>query len=190
MNQVNKVKPKGFLNKFNENFNNLSLGETSLYASTHITPRLNKIKELKEKLNKKFDDFKEESALVMLKKQIDDIDDLKEKTFYFKDKFIEKASEEFNNLALPRLSNIKKQISSMNSIINNYSTQLKVFEQHLKDNINNDFKFNSAVNTSQIFFGKLKKIQSRKGDWVCTNCKNLNFAFRIFCNRCCCNKSY
>ena len=24
----------------------------------------------------------------------------------------------------------------------------------------------------------------RKGDWVCIRCKNLNFSFRIICNRC------
>jgi len=24
----------------------------------------------------------------------------------------------------------------------------------------------------------------RQGDWICTRCKNLNFSFRIVCNRC------
>jgi len=32
---------------------------------------------------------------------------------------------------------------------------------------------------------KIKKpFVERPGDWVCINCKNLNFAFRIHCNRC------
>lgn len=32
---------------------------------------------------------------------------------------------------------------------------------------------------------KLKKpFVERPGDWVCIKCKNLNFAFRIHCNRC------
>jgi len=31
---------------------------------------------------------------------------------------------------------------------------------------------------------KKKIIVERKGDWVCIKCKNLNFSFRIVCNRC------
>lgn len=26
--------------------------------------------------------------------------------------------------------------------------------------------------------------QTRVGDWVCANCKNLNFSYRAVCNRC------
>ena len=29
-----------------------------------------------------------------------------------------------------------------------------------------------------------KKLASRPGDWICGYCHNLNFAFRISCNRC------
>ena len=29
-----------------------------------------------------------------------------------------------------------------------------------------------------------KPFKSREGDWVCLNCRNLNFAFRVICNRC------
>ena len=31
---------------------------------------------------------------------------------------------------------------------------------------------------------KMKTFTERSGDWVCNNCKNLNFAFRTECNRC------
>ena len=31
---------------------------------------------------------------------------------------------------------------------------------------------------------KKKPFVERDGDWVCAKCKNLNFAFRIRCNRC------
>jgi hypothetical protein len=31
---------------------------------------------------------------------------------------------------------------------------------------------------------KKKPFIEREGDWVCTNCKNLNFSFRAECNRC------
>ena len=29
-----------------------------------------------------------------------------------------------------------------------------------------------------------KSFSEREGDWICFNCKNVNFAFRIICNRC------
>ena len=31
---------------------------------------------------------------------------------------------------------------------------------------------------------KQKQFSERLGDWICFNCKNLNFSFRKFCNRC------
>jgi hypothetical protein len=31
---------------------------------------------------------------------------------------------------------------------------------------------------------KKKVFEERAGDWVCMKCKNLNFSFRIICNRC------
>lgn len=31
---------------------------------------------------------------------------------------------------------------------------------------------------------KMRPFTERTGDWICKNCKNLNFAFRIECNRC------
>ena len=31
---------------------------------------------------------------------------------------------------------------------------------------------------------KAKPFIERSGDWFCFNCKNLNFAFRLVCNRC------
>ena len=31
---------------------------------------------------------------------------------------------------------------------------------------------------------KKKKLKERKGDWICAKCGNLNFSFRIICNRC------
>jgi uncharacterized OB-fold protein len=43
------------------------------------------------------------------------------------------------------------------------------------------------INSSYDFFKKVKKNKpfvGRTGDWTCAKCKNLNFAFRIICNRC------
>ena len=31
---------------------------------------------------------------------------------------------------------------------------------------------------------KKKPLIERKGDWLCPKCRNLNFAFRLICNRC------
>ncbi len=37
---------------------------------------------------------------------------------------------------------------------------------------------NSGKNTNK------KKFVKRQGDWKCPVCKNINFGFRILCNRC------
>ena len=42
-----------------------------------------------------------------------------------------------------------------------------------KDSVNNNYD-------SQ----KKKKLTIRAGDWYCGYCKNLNFSYRNFCNRC------
>ena len=51
------------------------------------------------------------------------------------------------------------------------------------------FFFNQQNPNNKNFYNKFqtKKVKTfaeRSGDWVCTSCKNLNFAFRIICNRC------
>lgn len=48
---------------------------------------------------------------------------------------------------------------------------------------------NPMLKTPKNFYGKYKKKKTRPfterdGDWICNNCKNLNFAFRNKCNRC------
>lgn len=54
------------------------------------------------------------------------------------------------------------------------------------------FMFGTPIffnNISRYCFNKLykkkqKPFTEREGDWICNNCKNLNFAFRVECNRC------
>ena len=48
--------------------------------------------------------------------------------------------------------------------------------------------FNPMPSIPKICFNKMYKKKTkvfteREGDWVCKNCKNLNFAFRVECNR-------
>lgn len=35
-----------------------------------------------------------------------------------------------------------------------------------------------------------RKNKEKKGDWMCQNCKNLNFGFRKVCNRCQINREF
>lgn len=45
------------------------------------------------------------------------------------------------------------------------------------------------VNNNQTMFKKGKVFKERAGDWVCFKCNNLNFSFRVICNRCKIDKS-
>ena len=49
--------------------------------------------------------------------------------------------------------------------------------------------FNPMPNVPKYYYNKMYKrkgkvFTEREGDWVCNSCKNLNFAFRVECNRC------
>ena len=46
------------------------------------------------------------------------------------------------------------------------------------------FQLNSSVMNPPMERKKHKPFTERAGDWVCYKCKNLNFAFRVMCNRC------
>ena len=56
--------------------------------------------------------------------------------------------------------------------------------------INKKKKRNSSTKKTFTEMDKpKKKLIERPGDWICCNCKNLNFAFRTNCNRCHLTKS-
>ena len=71
-------------------------------------------------------------------------------------------------------------------------------EEQIEKKMNTPLKLSSKMNFS--FFcknnnnqgnpvKKHKPFMEREGDWVCSKCKNLNFAFRTRCNRCHLQKS-
>ena len=53
--------------------------------------------------------------------------------------------------------------------------------QNFGNNINNKINNKKAGNIQKT---NKKPFDKRKGDWRCPSCNNLNFAFRVICNRC------
>ena len=63
-------------------------------------------------------------------------------------------------------------------------TQEETNKKKLPKNFNK-YNMNGPENNINFYLTKNKSfIKERKGDWVCQICTNLNFAFRIKCNRC------
>lgn len=89
-----------------------------------------------------------------------------------------------------------KQFNNFNND-NPYSMMMaqnynRLKENHLENISKNAEKLEKeAISKSKIKSNpksETKKIKKpfieREGDWVCHQCKNLNFSFRVFCNRC------
>ena len=87
----------------------------------------------------------------------------------------------FNNILYP--NNIHPQPDSniiqlsnqpkLNPILFSYNESQ---DKYLNSNTNNK----NSGNTKTV----IKQLDIRKGDWKCPKCNNLNFAFRVVCNRC------
>jgi hypothetical protein len=83
------------------------------------------------------------------------------------------------------------------SLLQEGGNELKVQIDENKDNLKNH-NINSSVFLSNLTLSntlnlneekdsptfKKKKLYERVGDWICIKCKNLNFSFRVICNRC------
>ena len=95
----------------------------------------------------------------------------------------------FPNMNLNNI--IQKEIK--NEIINNESKEIS------KENENNEKFIPQVFVRAPIFFNQINKQKNfyckyqqkktkpfaeRTGDWYCNNCRNLNFSFRLQCNRC------
>ena len=58
-----------------------------------------------------------------------------------------------------------------------------------KNRMRHNINHNNSNNEREKMKNKKKKnFVMKKGDWICYNCKNLNFAFRDKCNKCKLNK--
>ena len=70
--------------------------------------------------------------------------------------------------------------------IHNNKFDLSEFQQKMNVPLkNNGFKYDYKKNKkSKNKTKKEKKYFEREGDWCCYKCKNMNFTFRNYCNRC------
>jgi len=62
--------------------------------------------------------------------------------------------------------------------------QMMMYNQNQNQNPNYNVNFNLQNQKQKLIEKKKKVFEERAGDWVCMKCKNLNFSFRIICNRC------
>ena len=88
--------------------------------------------------------------------------------------------------------------------------EISIFSRGGRSNTNNDYLFNNKFNSNNFVYNSDNNINNkllqnnkneinhannkkntftrRQNDWICKKCHNLNFAFRIFCNRCSAHK--
>ena len=90
----------------------------------------------------------------------------------------------------------KTENSCTNSLENCCSTEKKIDTVNsfnkVHENIEPTMMFGNPIffnNMPKYCYNKLykrkqKPFTEREGDWICNSCKNLNFAFRVECNRC------
>ena len=74
--------------------------------------------------------------------------------------------------------NIEEEIESNKDEDKSFKDENKKEEEKINENENDESE------------KPKKKLVSRPGDWICGYCHNLNFAFRIACNRCKMSKFY
>ena len=115
-----------------------------------------------------------------------------------------------NNLYGKKLNYLTKETQNENnsqitdSYQNNFINNSNIFirNSQLNNNMNNQFQNNKKQDNNNDFLlekkitynnkkGNIKKNKKKKkdfieriGDWCCYRCKNLNFSFRDYCNRC------
>ena len=95
-------------------------------------------------------------------------------TYNFEDGII---GNYFNNiLNLNNNMNISQAQQKLNSILFSYNEEQGNFNKNDNKKTSNNKPNNSNKDK--------KPFDKRKGDWLCPKCNNLNFSFRMACNRC------
>ena len=93
-------------------------------------------------------------------------------------------------------SNIfNNDIKNFNNNINNNSDNNNINNNNINNNIDNNIINNNSNNINTEYYenkkyyikmtrNKKNIFSRRPNDWICSKCYNLNFGFRVFCNRC------
>lgn len=124
-----------------------------------------------------------------------EINDINNEVFLIKDLMEELDCPKINSIKVVEPDNPKHNNNSLLSLINNgYEFIPKKYRNNIglknvggikKSIVNNKPKIkNTNENKNSLNKNKNKIIKGKKGDWFCHICHNLNFAFRIICNRC------
>ena len=123
-----------------------------------------------------------------------DINDINNEFFLIKELMEELDCPKINSIKEEHKDIPKHCNNSLISLINKgyefipkkyRNIDLKNYGSNKKSIVNNKSKTkNTNENKNCLNKNKNKKIKEKKGDWFCQFCHNLNFAFRIICNRC------
>lgn len=101
------------------------------------------------------------------------------------------SAKENNNIN----NELKETQNNLNERNNNFKTNEKSILPTNEENliptvfVSAPFFMNPINKTPKGFYNKFprkktKTFAERTGDWICKSCQNLNFAFRLECNRC------
>ena len=103
---------------------------------------------------------------------------IKRKLSYNTDKCI--IDNYFKNVLKINNNNLRQIQGKFNPILFSYNNETEII--HSPNNIqdNSIYKFTPTSKKQE----EKKPFNKREGDWFCPQCHNLNFSFRIVCNRC------
>ena len=159
INQNNNFYQNNFIQNQNfpiQNFNNHTFQNIKKNEQNEIKNNNNKIK-----LDKNGKPYKEEDYIIEMFGRVGWICEQCNNFNY-------DTRNKCNRCGIPKSP---KKISKMKR-----KNELKRQEEQEKLKLQNQIKNQKNINSN--------KIKERKGDWICAKCGNLNFSFRLICNRC------
>ena len=98
---------------------------------------------------------------------------------YFNQEFFPSKLNEYNIIENNERTTESETFINELMIEDNYKNCL-LKEDSVHKNISN----NKKKHKKRKKINKLKNYNIRKGDWLCPNCNNINFSFRLICNKC------